>query len=62
MIVMVLKVGKVGDTDIYGAGGWRSGRHRYVLKSCFVVDLKYTKETRCPNVSERVSSVFNLPL
>jgi hypothetical protein len=32
------------------------------LKSCFVVDLKYTKETRCPNVSERVLSVFNLPL
>ena len=40
-IFMVLKVGKVGDTDIYGAGGvgetdmygaggWRSGRHRYL--------------------------------
>jgi len=27
LIFMVLEVGGVGDTNIYGAGGWRSGRH-----------------------------------
>ena len=30
LIFMVLEVEGVGDTDIYGVEGWKSGRHRYL--------------------------------